>query len=315
MTTLLILGASNVAKKQLIPAALSSGCFSDIEIASRKEIDWEESKQCYRGYAKALELSKADWVYVSLVNSEHAKWVKQSLESGRHCIVDKPAFLDHAVTIELCALAEEKNLMLAESTVWTEHPQISHLISQFEATGTAPTKAVALFAIPPFAEDNFRWKKELGGGAIYDLGPYFSSTGRLLFGGAASSVKADILKWHDNVPLSFSVQALWPNGESLVGHFGFDSEYINRLEVLNEKMHITFNRVYTTPPDLENSLFVSEGNKQRVETAEAGNSFNNFFKSVFDDCHSQSFQKWREAMLDDSKTLNLLISATKEEAK
>ena len=308
----MILGASNLAQRQLIPAALASGCFEYVEVASRRPLTLDNCNHIYPSYEKALTKSKADLVYVSLVNSEHATWVKRSLESGRHTIVDKPAFLTHNETVELTTLAVTNNLLLAEATVWTQHPQIDKLLSLFEKCSSTPSRAVALFSMPPFAPENFRWQKKLGGGALYDLGPYFASTGRLLFGSAAELVSANIHQWHNNeVPLSFSVQATWSGGGSLVGHFGFDTEYINRLEVLNSKMHIILNRAYTTPHDLKNTLTVSETNKSRSELCDAGNSFSQFFIRIVNDLKINSYQHWYQDMLDDSQSLRLLHQATK----
>ena len=311
MSHLLILGHSQIAKKQLIPAA--RGNFSAIDIASRRPIEADNINCCFDSYEKALKESKADVVYVSLVNSEHAHWARQALESGRHCIVDKPAFLNQTDAMQLVALAVSKNLLLAEATVWTQHPQVDQILSLFEQSQSPITKAVALFSMPPFDKGNFRWKPDRGGGAIYDLGPYFVSSGRALFSGAAESVHADIHDWHNDVPLSFSVQAKWPCGGCLIGHFGFDSEYINRLEILNEKMHVTVNRAFTTPADLENVVQISQGNRPASLTIPAGNSFEHFFKNVLTSIQNNNFQYWHQDLLDDAQSMALLLKATKED--
>jgi predicted dehydrogenase len=302
-----------LAKKQLISAAESSGCFKRIEIASRRTVDSDTFDAIYSSYNNGLEQSKADLVYVSLVNSEHYTWVKQSLMSGRHTIVDKPAFLNQSEALELCTLAASKDLLLAEATVWTQHPQIDRMLSLFRNSESAVSKAVALFSMPPFSADNFRWQKDLGGGALYDLGPYFASTGRVLFGGSARNVKATILSHDNEVPLSFSAQATWPCGGSLVGHFGFDTEYINRLEALNAKMHVSLNRAFTTPQDLENTLHISRGSIASSEVCDAGNSFTIFFKKISTDINNDLIQHWHQNLLDDSRTLAQLYVATKEE--
>ncbi len=42
-----------------------------------------------------------------------------------------------------------------------------------------PTHITVDFSFPPLDPENFRYKKDLGGGALNDLGPYAVSAGRV----------------------------------------------------------------------------------------------------------------------------------------
>ena len=67
----------------------------------------------YDNYDAALSKSKADLVYISTVNSEHAKWAERSLKKGFHVIIDKPSFtsIDDARKLE-----EERRLLYVAIT-------------------------------------------------------------------------------------------------------------------------------------------------------------------------------------------------------
>lgn len=310
MNSILFLGYSRLVQRKLILAAKLAG-FEHIEVSSRRSIkEIPGVNWVHEGYEKALVNSDSNLVYVSMVNSDHGKWVRKVLKLGKHCIVDKPGFLNQKEALELIALAQSKRLLLAEATVWTHHPQSHKLVDAFVAEN--PNKAVALFSMPPFETQNFRWNKDLGGGCLYDLGPYLSSSGRFIYGGAASQVDAKILAFKNNVPVSFSVQASWPCGGSLIGFFGFDSEYVNRLEIISKRKHAILQRAFTTPSVLANTIQINQNNKSHHIECLAADSFACFFEKIKMSIQKNYFHVWYQNIVDDAKTLSLLFKSTNQ---
>src|SRR5205085_2558452 len=136
----------------------------------------------YHDYASALDRSDATLVYVSLVNSEHERWATAALQSGRHVVVDKPAFLGRAATEGAVELAQRQGVCLAEATVYAYHPQVASVKELFAQANSAPTRLTAEFCFPDLDPTNFRYRRALGGGALWDVGPYAVSVGRTFFG-------------------------------------------------------------------------------------------------------------------------------------
>ena len=311
MNSILFLGYSRLVQRKLITAARNAG-FEKIEVSTKRNIkEIPNIDLIHEGYQKALERTNCNLVYVSMVNSDHGRWARKVLESGKHCIVDKPSFINEHEATELVSLAKSKGLLLAEAAVWSNHPQIQNLLNAFESGDGK--RVLAIFSMPPFEKENFRWNKNLGGGSLYDLGPYFASSGRLFFGGSASQVSAKVLAFKNNVPISFSVQGIWPCGGSLIGYFGFDTEYVNRLEIISEKSHATLNRAFTTPPDFENSIQLNQKNKTYSINCPSADSFVCFLQEVKHSIEINHINVWHQKILDDAKTLALLFSATNQE--
>ena len=311
MNSILFLGYSRLVQRKLITASRNAG-FEQIEVSSKRNIkEIPNVDLISKGYEKALERTNCNLVYVSMVNSDHGKWVRKVLEAGKHCIVDKPSFINEQEAIELVSLAKSKRLLLAEATVWPIHPQSQKLLNAFEHG--EDKRVVAIFSMPPFEKENFRWNKNLGGGSLYDLGPYFASSGRFVFGGSASLVSANVLSFKNNVPISFSVQGIWPCGGTLIGYFGFDTEYVNRLEVLSENSHATLNRAFTTPPEYINSIQLNQKNKAHTIECPPADSFVCFMEEIRASISINQFNVWHQKILDDAKTLALLFSATNQE--
>src|SRR5438046_8291042 len=118
----LILGHSSIAQRRVVPALSTLSGFGRIDVATRKAaggvpFEWPYG-DVYGDYKKALHESAAQLVYVSLVNSEHARWTEEAINAGRHVVVDKPAFLGVQGTERMLELADRRGVCVAEATVW-----------------------------------------------------------------------------------------------------------------------------------------------------------------------------------------------------
>lgn len=317
---LLFLGFSQIARRRALPAAQMSQCFQGIDVASVRSGAEARKLENLNGrvfddYEQALYVSSAELVYVSLVNSDHAHWVEKSLRAGRHVIVDKPAFLDARTTERLASLAGEKKLLLAEATVFGHHPQIQLAKDYFQKCRSSPTRITAVFSVPPFAPGNFRLKKNLGGGAFCDLGPYAASTGRLFFAEEPVEVfcKVNRRDSQEQIDISFSVLATYSNGKSLVGHFGFDTEYRNSVNLLSANASITIDRVYTTPPDVENSILARHDNQEEILKAPKADPFLLFLKNAVQAVASGNLEILSKPLLLDARVLDRMRRSAGEE--
>jgi predicted dehydrogenase len=263
----------------------------------------------FEGYERALAESSASLVYVSTVNADHARWVEAALASGRHVIVDKPAVTSIEDARRLVGRARAAKRCLAEAVVWAHHPQMAVALEAFARANTAPTRATAVFSFPPLDPTNFRYRKEQGGGAINDLGPYAVSVGRVLFGDAPTEIVARIHGRASEVEASFSVLATYPGGRCVAGHFGFDTEYSNRLQLLGPNVSVDLDRVFTPPTDAPLDLVVRVSNKVEKATAAAGDPFARFLEDVIRGIESGHADTFAQRLLADAEALDRLRRA------
>jgi len=269
---LLVLGYSNIVRRRVLPAALSVPALGFVDVASRRGAPHGGAPTAlggafYDDYARALDASRAEIVYVSTVNAHHAEWARAALLAGRHVIVDKPACVDIESAEALAEIASARGLCLAEALVFEHHPQVSSLRGLFAERGTAPTRATAVFSMPPFEAGNFRLRRELGGGALLDLGPYAAAFGRVIFGERPRSLRCEVQSYDEDrrVEAAFSVMASYSGGRSWVGHFGFDAEYGNWIDVYGRGFGARVQRFFTTAPDAPAEIaFTARGTKAWV---------------------------------------------------
>lgn len=305
----LLLGYSSIAKRRVLPALSKLGVQSiDLASCSSRQIAWPESSSgsLFCDYREALDTSHADVVYVSTRNHHHAPLVEAALESGRHTIVDKPAFLSLADANRLTELAECKGLALAEATVYPFHPQIEAIRNSFTEAGASPTRLSAIFSVPPLPRENFRYQVECGGGALLDLGPYAVTPGRIFFGEPPETVICRVLTRSCGVDTSFSLLMSYSNGKSLVGHYGYTTGYCNRLEILGPDTTATLDRVFTTPPDFALDIEWSHRNQGRTLHVPAGDAFVAFLGAFLQSVREGDREPWYRRLLDDAEVLHRL---------
>lgn len=312
----LILGLSSIAQRRGIPALRGLGCVGRIDVATRKAAGGQLPLQglegdLYADYQLALTQSKADLAYVSLVNSEHARWAEEALGRGFHVVVDKPAFLGLQVAERMLELADRKGVCLAEATVFGYHPQVELVNELFRAAGCAPHKMTATFSFPPLDENNFRYRRTLGGGALWDVGPYAAAAGRVFYREEPLAVSCHVLSrgGPEQVDLAFSMLSLFSHGRSLVGHFGFNTVYRNRLDLASTQLSVEFDRAFTTPPDSANEIRVTRIDGASTVAGPAGDAFAAFFAHVFESIAAGDWGELASDLHSDARTLQQLREA------
>jgi len=317
---ILILGYSQIARRRVIPAVSAISDFTGIDLASHRSADKVSlpknlSGEIYDSYHKALSKSKADLVYISTVNSAHAELARAALEKGFHVVVDKPAFTNLEETGKLVNLAKKNNLCLAEATVYAYHPQVDKIQDFFLSLNTQPKRLSATFSFPFLAEDNFRYKKSLGGGVLYDLGPYAVSCGRLFFRQEPEVIHGSInsRQGQDDVETSFNMLAKYSNGRSMVGHFGFGTEYRNSINVLGSEGCVDLERIFTIPADMENELKVIAKNERRSIKVPQADCFGLFLGKVLESIEKKDYKEFSDNLISDASVLNRLRQAAFKE--
>jgi predicted dehydrogenase len=315
----LLLGSSRIGVKRVLPALAACRRVESIDVASRSHgaettASLPKVRSFYPDYEEALQKSGADLVYVSLVNSAHAHWVQRSLERGLHVVVDKPAFLDLESAQQCAALAQRRSRCLAEAIVFTAHPQMQICLEVFRAAGSRPTRIGTTFSFPPMNEADFRYRRELGGGSLYDLGPYAAATSRLFFADPPDTVASEIVARQpgDGLDIAFSVLFTHADGRAMVGNFGFDTEYRNRIEVLGPGVALELDRVFTTPPDLDTTIKVRRSNREESVHVPCADAFARFLEQVFGAIDAGSVARFAESVVQDAELLSRLRRSSGE---
>ncbi len=143
-------------------------------------------------YEELLAHPGVDAVYVALPISEHVPWALKAIAAGKHALVEKPFALSAPDAERTFAAARARGVVVGEALVTGFHP-LARRARALVAEGAigAVRLARSTFSISIAGEaENFRWRADLGGGAMRDIGCYSVAILRWLIGEEPSGVSA-----------------------------------------------------------------------------------------------------------------------------
>ena len=312
---ILFIGYSSLLKKRILPVLDNLDFIDEISIAKYSDQRWDDHWEkvvkkpvtLYDNYEDGINKSGANLAYITTTNNSHFINALETLKSGMHTLIDKPSTMSLVESNELISLAKTNNLLVSESTIYLYHPQLEMLKEILIEHKTEAKLITAHFSFPPLGEDNFRYKKQLGGGAFLDTSPYAVSIGRYFFESVPEKCYYIENEFTDDgTEISYSILLKYPNGKSLIGHFGFNTEYINRLNILGEKISMDIDRIFTTTENLENKIDCKVKNIEfKIKTPKA-NAFELYFKNIFVSLNNRDYENHYNNMYMDSFTRELI---------
>jgi NDP-hexose-3-ketoreductase len=308
---ILFLGFSSILRRRILPA-LPFTPYNRVSIAKSFDRKWRQCEfNCERfdSYELAFQKCKPDLVYISTINSTHAALIRRALDQGWHVVVEKPATTDPNVTLELLSLARSRKLLLSEAVSYLFHPQMELLKETLQQRGLYPNHLTVHFSFPPMNPDNFRYRRELGGGALLDTGPYVCSIGRYLFDSLPEAVTMFHQYNEGEIDISYVTLARYSGGRSLMALCGFNTQYINRLTILGEDFSLQLDRAFTIPDALKNSLILNIGSRIESIASNSGSQFARYLSSVADALKSGVYENFYNSMEMDARALLMLIQS------
>lgn len=126
-------------------------------------------------------------VYVATPHPLHAEWAIRTAEAGKHILCEKPLALNRAEAERMIAAARRHRVFLMEAFMYRCHPQTAALAALIRdgAIGELRLIQASFSVVTKYDPEHRLFKRELGGGAILDLGAYPVSFARLIAGAAA----------------------------------------------------------------------------------------------------------------------------------
>ena len=173
-----IIGTANVAAWGMIPGMKRAGNCELYAIAGRSLEKAESYKErfgfekAYGSYDELLNDSEVQAVYIPLPNDIHIKWVKEALRKGKHVLCEKPLALNASEAEDMYNTAKECGVYLMEAYAYLHSPYVESLKKDVQSGIIGDVDYIESAFITQGYKEDFRLHKELGGGAMYDLGCY-----------------------------------------------------------------------------------------------------------------------------------------------
>jgi len=137
------------------------------------------------GYEALIQHDDIDLVYIALPPSGHCEWSIRALEAGKAVLCEKPFAMSAQEAERMVAAAERAGRPLIEAFHYRYHPTVrrAEALLREGAIGRVISARASFCTTIPDQPGEFRWIRELGGGAVMDLGCYPIHALRTLIGG------------------------------------------------------------------------------------------------------------------------------------
>lgn len=314
MISIGILGPSEIASRRFLPALLETNCFQFIGVASANDEEWfalqksnensiqnirnekEKAKllslrfggKLFDSYSELINSNEVDAIYIPLPPGLHYKWAREALLKNKHVLLEKPATVSFEDTLELVNIADQRNLAIFENYAYLFHDQVAQIEKIIEAGTIGSIRLYRIsFGFPMRNINDFRYNKELGGGALLDCGGYTLNYARKLLGKGAKIVSSH-LNYIEGFDVDIYGSATLINEQGITAQisFGMDNSYKCEFEAWGSKGSLLTDRIFSPPSDYEPKITLRLQDKIEILNLKADNSFKNsiiaFNQSIID---------------------------------
>ncbi len=255
-----------------------------------------DDNYCFSNYESLLECKDLDIIYIALPNSFHHEWIIKSINKGKNILVEKPATLNFSQMENIKNNLKDKNIFFSEAFMYRYLPQIpkvldllkNNVIGKLVSMNSFIGKDIVsknIFGIKlkkKLNKNNRLYNKELGGGAILDLGCYPVSMSILI----ASLIpkfdfnKIKVLNKKKDIGLtgvdmnSFAELEFGNNFKSTIGT-SFTQDLGKKTKIIGSKGELIIEDTWHGNPSLIN---IRGENKEKIEIE----CHNNIYKYEID---------------------------------
>ncbi len=269
-----ILSTANIAVEKVIPGMRTAQRAEVLGIASRHQGRAEATARqlgiprAYGSYEALLADPDIDAVYVPLPNHLHAQWAIAAARAGKHVLCEKPLAMSAAEAQTIVDAGREAGVVVMEAFMYRQHPSWV-AVRELLASGRLGRLAAVDSWFSYYLEDptNIRNIREVGGGALYDIGCYTVNLSRMLFGEEPASVAAAIVRDPaSGVDILTSAVLTFPSG---VATFTCATrvEPDQRVSIYGTTGRIEIEIPFNIPPDRPTRVFVTAGGDPPVAPA------------------------------------------------
>jgi NDP-hexose-3-ketoreductase len=272
-------GVGSHARRNLIPAIAGSPWLL-IGLLSRTravvaEVAAPLGARVYADQAEMLADPAVAAVLIAGPNGVHYAQTKAVLGAGKHALVEKSFCDTYDQAAELVDMAAQRGLLAAECFSYVFHPQFGQLKAALNGSGRLAS-LTARFGFPFRDPSDIRYRADLAGGALLDVGAYCLSAMARLVPGPAKVAWARM----DNAAgyeVDTGGQAVVELAGGVTGlcDWGFGRAYRNELEGWSDTASLLTERIFAKPVDLATTLRITHQQSNRIETVPVaqGDSF------------------------------------------
>ena len=199
------------------------------------------AEKCYGSYRQLAEDENVDVIYIASPMAQHYENAKMCLLAGKNVLCEKTITLNSAQLDELIAIAKEKDLFFMEA-MWMKMLPAFRKAKEWVSSGKiGEVHAVKadLTSMCRYDENDRLFRKDLGGGALLDIGVYPITFACEFLGYQPKEIISNCVIGKSDVDFDASIMLRYENGYAdLCAAFNMDN--CNPAYIIGTKGSIRF---------------------------------------------------------------------------
>jgi predicted dehydrogenase len=246
--------------------ALVSGDRKKLKELSRKYK--VERTYLYEQFADCLKSGEVDAVYIALPNNMHRAYTEAAAQAGIHTLCEKPMGFDETECAAMIAATENAHVKLMIAyRLHFERGNLQAVDIVNSGKIGEPRIFTSVFS-QQVKSGNSRLKKDIGGGALYDMGVYCINAARYLFRAEPQEVFAWNMSSRDKrfkeVPEMTSGLLKFPYDRVASFTTSFGAADRSVFEVIGTKGVLKMDPAYEMRGDLKSEITIGGRTIQKV---------------------------------------------------
>lgn len=242
-----IIGLGNIANKfaNTIKSMESAELYAVASRSKEKSEDFGKGynvplNKCYGNYEEIIQDENIEAIYIAVPHVFHKEISISCLKSGKAVLCEKPVTINGNEIKEVISTAKENNMFFMEAMKTRFLPinlKVKEMINK-GIIGEAKLLQADYGFYTPFDSKSRLFDKELGGGALLDVGIYNVSYSSFLFGNKPNSIKSDIYIGKSGVDESESIILGYEDGKQSQLYSAINLDTIREANIIGTKGRI-----------------------------------------------------------------------------
>lgn len=221
----------------------------------------------YQSYEEMMEDEQIDIIYIATINSQHYQNIMDCLKHGKHVLCEKAIVGSYEELQTAYTYALEHHLLLCEAMTIYHMPIFTKMKEMIEEGVLGKIKLVEadLGSLKEDDPTNRFFSKELGGGAMLDIGTYALSFLRYFLQGKFLDMRHVMCKYPTGVDEMWGIGVATDQGELGNANLTFRAKLPKRGVIAGEKAYFT---VYNYVRAQEATLTYPDGSSEIITCGE-----------------------------------------------
>lgn len=265
-----IIGLGNIANK--FAQTIKAMDLTDLEaVASRSKEKSEafgkaygvSSKKCYGSYEELIKDESIEAVYIAVPHVFHEDISILCLKNGKAVLCEKPVTIDGNEIREVINIAKENKMFFMEAMKTRFLPINKKVKSLINEGGIGEVRLLqADFGFnAPFDPTSRLFKKELGGGALLDVGIYNISYSSFIFGNNPKSIKSNLYIGKTGVDESASINLEYEEGKQAQLYGAINLNTIRAANIIGTKGRICVPKF----SNADTAYIIIDGREEKIQ--------------------------------------------------